>query len=100
MAEGISEVLNVSDVASGLWKSMRPSLTPIITILAAIGIALLVYIIFLIIRAIFKMRTMHKISRIAEDVHAINEKMDILIGKKHKEIKENKKIKEKKEKVK
>ena len=48
----------------------------------AIGIAALVYIIFLIIRTILQVRYSFRFKRLTQNVESINKKMDLLIGKK------------------
>ena len=67
-----NSLLNISDIPSVLWEGMQPSISPLITIFKAVGIAILVYILFLILRAVLRWRTTMKVSDIAKDVHQIN----------------------------
>lgn len=93
-------MVDVSLNMSELWESMAPAvidrLSPLISIFKAVGIAVLIYVIFLIIRALFRWRTVSKIGKIAKNVGEINEKLDILISKGHKEDKKIKREKKKK----
>ncbi len=96
-----NSLVNMSDITSGLWQSMQPSLAPLITIFKAIGIAILVYIIFLIIRALFRWKSAIDIGKIAKNVEEINNKLDLLLGKRSAKIEEktnDKKIKKEKKK--
>jgi len=88
MAEEV--FLNTTEI----WQSLEPSilnqLHPLITIFKAVGIAVLVYVVFLIIRALFRWRTMNKVAEIAKDVKEINKKMDALSEKSEKNKKKKK----------
>ena len=81
ITEGVFE--GVSDAASDVFEGVAPlvvdKLSPLITIFKAVGIAILVYVIFLIIRAVFRWRTVSKLGKIAKNVQEINEKFDVLI---------------------
>lgn len=91
----VNEVLNASDVASNLWESMKPLLldkvSPLVTIFKAVGIAILIYVAFLIIRALFRWKSTVNIGKISKNVQDINNKLDLLIGKNKKEIIKKKK---------
>lgn len=69
--------------STDLWNSLEPvilgHLSPLITIFKAVGIAILVYIIFLIVKALFMWRTNNKIMGIAGNVVEMNKKLDKLI---------------------
>ena len=94
--------LNSSELFSGLLDSLTPVLTPLITIFKAVGIAILIYVVFLIIRAFLNLKATLRIRKISQNVEEINSKLDLivhkLISKKsdEREIKKNKKIKKKK----
>ncbi len=87
-----------------LWRSMEPiileRLSPLVTIFKAVGIAILAYVIFLIVKALFRWRTVNKVGKIAEDVREINHKLDLIVKKYHVKSAEkiNKKEKKKKKK--
>ncbi len=98
--ENITET--VGNAPSDLLEILEPliakQLGPLMTIFKAVGIAVLVYVIFLIIRAIFRWRSTSKIVKISKDVSEINQKLDILISsRKSKSIEpeKNKTIKKK-----
>src|SRR4030042_6493200 len=73
------EIINMTEIAGALNKALMDSISPLVTIFKIVGIALLIYIIFLIIRAFFRWKTTAKVSQMAKDVQEINKKMDILI---------------------
>lgn len=71
-----------------IWESMPPSLlsnfTFLLNIAKAIGILFIIYLAFLIVRAIIQTRQALRIKAIAEDVASINRKLDALIRHKEK----------------
>ena len=71
-----------------------PGISGLIALGRAIGIAVLVYIIFLIIRSITQILYSLRFKKVALDVAEINKKMDLLIS--HLSGKESKAIKNKK----
>jgi hypothetical protein len=95
--------LNVSQVVSseiteafkqalaGLPGSVSSNIIFLINLGKAIGIAILVYIIFLIIRSISQIRISSRIKSIAKNVEEINSKLDSIVGKKGSEKIKNKK---------
>jgi len=99
MANGL---VNASGMGEEILGDLTPLLldkiSPLVTVFKVVGIALLIYIIFLIIKALFRWRTMSKIGKISKNVEQINEKLDLLIKKyKPEEHKEEKKKKEEQE---
>ena len=92
---------DLGNASSEIWRvlgvAFSDKLSPLVTIFKAVGIAILVYIIFLIIRALFRWKSAIDIGKIAKNVEEINDKLDLLLGKKRIEIKEEK---EKTEKIK
>lgn len=91
-----------SEVWNALGVVFSDKISPLIVILKAVGIAVLVYIIFLIIRALFRWKSTFDIGKIAKNVGEINEKLDLILGKKSAkiELKDEKTEKIKKEKKK
>jgi len=93
-------LINMEALQEAIIETLSSSMGPLITIFKVVGIALLIYIIFLLIKALFRWNTMHKISKISKNVSQINEKLDILITKlgkpKSKENKETTSRKKKK----
>ncbi len=77
----MADIVNMTEIVGGLNKALMDSISPLVTIFKIVGIALLIYIIFLIIRAFFNWKTIAKISKLAKNVEEINKKMDILIEK-------------------
>ncbi len=75
------ELLNITGTADTLNQALMDSISPLVTVFKFVGIALLVYIIFLILKALFRWKTMSKIAKMAKNVEQINEKMDVLIDR-------------------
>ena len=69
--------------SSGILSAFTnlPGLNTLVKILSGIGIIIIIYFVFLIIRAITQIRHNQNIKKLAENVEQINKKMDILIGK-------------------
>lgn len=82
----IFSVVNTSEIGEGIVGELLPpildKISPLITIFKAVGIAVLVYIIFLIIKAFLGWRTASKIRKIDKNVEQINRKLDVLVGAK------------------
>ena len=69
------------------WGNMIlgvPGIAGLVSIGKAVGIAVIVYIAFLIIRSIVQIKYSLRIKKISQNVEEINKKMDVLIGKKKK----------------
>jgi len=80
---GIEEAINES-VSNISWNSVLsniPGFQSLMKVGIALGIVILVYIIFLIIRSIGSLSYMLRFRRLSRSVEEINQKMDILIGK-------------------
>ena len=88
----------LGNASSEIWNALgvvfADKLSPLVTIFKAVGIAILVYIIFLIIRALFKWKSAIDIGKISKNVEEINDKLDILT--KGKSIEKTEKIKKEK----
>lgn len=82
----IFSVVNTSEIGEGIVGELLPpildKISPLITIFKAVGIAVFVYIIFLIIKAFLGWRTASKIRKIDKNVAEINKKLDLLVKKK------------------
>lgn len=63
--------------------SAIPGVSDIINIIKAIGILIILYIIFLIIRGISQISMASRLKTIALNVEEMNNKMDLLVGKKN-----------------
>lgn len=72
------------NVSSDILKALSTVLSPVMGIIKAIGIAVLVYIIFLIIKSIYNLKTARRIKRIEEKVNEIDDKLDSITKKKKK----------------
>jgi len=89
----IEGVVNASDISNALWPLVSKALSPVITIFKVVGIALLIYIIYLIIKGIFAYKRNKKIDITYEKVLEIDKKIDELL----KRTPKKEKILEKKE---
>lgn len=82
---GDTSLSNASAIKDEIIEALSPLIldkfSPLITIFKIIGVILLIYIIFLIIKSLFKWKTSFDIGKIAKNVEEINEKLDILINK-------------------
>ena len=89
----VEEVINASDVG-GLVDQIIPvmldKLGPFVTIFKAVGIVLVVYIIYLIYGSIIKMRDRRRLKRIDKKVVEIDRKLDLLLKKEDKHKKKKK----------
>ena len=78
-------VVNASDVVGGLVDDVVPVLLdkagPLITIFKAVGVVLVVYVIYLIYSGIIKMRDRRRLKRIDKKVSEIDRKLDKLLKK-------------------
>ncbi|MDD5192537.1 MAG: hypothetical protein PHH54_03950 [Candidatus Nanoarchaeia archaeon] len=75
----IEGVVNASDVSNALWPLVSEALAPLMTIFKIVGIVLLVYIIYLIIRGILNYRRNTRIDITYEKVLEIDKKLDELL---------------------
>lgn len=79
------EVANVTNALKNIdWVNVIsgvPGISDIIMLGKAIGIAVLIYIIFLIIRSVTQILYSLRFKKVAKNVEDINQKMDILISK-------------------
>jgi len=75
----------VKEVGKSIMNNLPPEISAnlgfLIHILEAIGIAFFIYLIFLIIKAFFAMRTNSRIKKIAQNVEEINKKLDVFVNK-------------------
>jgi len=92
-------LLNMTAIGEVVTDRLVSSMSPLITIFKAVGIILLIYLIFMLIRALFRWRTSFRIGKIAKNVQQINNKLDILVKrtKPVKPIQEKVKLEKKKE---
>ena len=85
----------IGNSLSGLnWANLIggiPGISGLVTIGKAVGIAVLVYIIFLIIRSITQILYSRRFGKLTKNVEEINHKMDILISKSGREEAKKKK---------
>ena len=100
--EIIDSVVNSTEISDSLLSIANPILQPLMTILKAVGIVVIVYVIFLLIKGILSWRDHSRIKKILKNVEAINEKLGVLVGKKPRDEgeKPNKNQKIKKRKIK
>lgn len=72
-------IANITEVVGAVGKI--PGVSGLINIGKALGIAVIVYLIFLIIRSIVSINYSLRFKRLTQNVEEINQKMDTLIGK-------------------
>lgn len=103
MAENIlspTELLNKTGFSELLFRALPTELTAglgfLINVGKVIGVLVIIYLGFLIVQAVIKIRQALRIKALAENVSEINKKLDTLISKFDKKTKEEKK-EEKKE---
>ncbi len=81
-------VVNSSEIVGGLIDDIVPALLeragPLIMIFKAVGIVLMVYIVYLIYRSIVRIKDRRRMKRIEKKVFDIDAKLSKLIGKKRK----------------
>ena len=81
--------MSVGEIGKEVGKSIINSLPPevssslgfFIHILEAVSIVVLIYVIFLIVKAVLAMKTNSRIKKISENVEEINKNLDILVNK-------------------
>jgi hypothetical protein len=84
-------LINMTGLGDAITERLLTALSPLITIFKIVGVAVLVYVLFLIIRAFLRWRTSSRVGKISKNVKQINQKMDILI----RHLKPSKAVKEK-----
>ena len=91
MADELNISLNGTSLTQALWQGLPPELTGsvsfLMTLAKAVGIAFLIYIAFLIVKSVVQTRQALRIKSIEQNVVEINKKLDILTDKKSKEDK-------------
>lgn len=85
MIDGLNESV-ASGLASGVFSSIMnvPGISTILKIVEAAGYLFIVYLVFLIFKAIIQTKQSFRLKKIANNVEDINKKLDILTGKKGK----------------
>jgi len=88
----VEEVLNLSageigkeigkDVISNLPPEAAAGLSSLLKIIEAAGVILIIYLIILVIRAVFSIKTNLRIKKISNNVEQINSKLDSLVRNK------------------
>ncbi len=77
----MADIINITDLGGELNRALTNSVSSIITFFNIVGIALIIYIIYLILRAFFNWKSAAKISKMTKDVEEINAKIDRLTKK-------------------
>jgi hypothetical protein len=77
---------NAPELSGQIIKTVINSLPPAVVQGAKVlGVVVIIYILFLIVRTFFQIRSARKIRKMAENIEEINKKMDILLkGRKKK----------------
>ncbi len=77
----VNSAINMTEFSEELSRYILDKFSPLITIFKILGIVILVYFIFLLIKALFRWKTSRDMGKIARNVEEINAKLDILIKK-------------------
>ncbi len=84
----MADVLNVSSMVKDIDLSSAianiPGISGLVTVGKAIGVVVLIYVIFLIVRTIGQISYTFRFRKLTKNVDEINQKMDVLIGKRRK----------------
>ena len=75
--------INLNDVINNLPPDLSQNLGPLVTILQAVGIIFIIYIIILIVNLALSIRRSVLIKRIYIKTNEIEEKINLLLNKKH-----------------
>ena len=75
----VASKLNINDIVSAI-----PGVSILVTIAKAIGVLVLIYISFLIVKAFIGIKSASRLKRIADSVESIDKKLDLLVGKRKK----------------
>ncbi len=94
-----ADLFNASDISKLLWSALPPELSGglflLITIGKVIGILVIIYLAFLIIQSLIRIRSAQRVKSIEHNVEEINKNIKLIIekleGKKKEEKKEEKK---------
>ncbi len=73
---------NTSEIIQQVFPKFAENLQPLITILKAVGIAFILYIIYLIVMWFYRWRDRKRLKRIEEKLDKIEKKIDNLLNKK------------------
>lgn len=73
-------IINSSLITEEVIPAILDKFAPLITIFKAVGIIILIYILFLILKALLDWRASHRIGKIERNVEEINEKLSVLIA--------------------
>jgi heme exporter protein D len=86
MADPLNVSLDGASIAQALWQGLPVELLGgmafVLTLAKAVGIAVLIYVAFLIVKAVIQTRQALRIKSMQETLEQINKKLDILVGKK------------------
>ncbi len=77
----VEPILNSSIINQEVIPAILDKFSPVVTIFKAVGVIILVYILFLILKTLLSWRASHRIGKIEKNVEEINEKLSVLIAK-------------------
>lgn len=83
-------LVNSSSIAEGVYHLIEPQIAPLVKIFTAVGIAVLVWLIFIIIRSILRIRMYSRIKRMEQKLDKV---LSILEKKSGKDSSSGNKIK-------
>ena len=90
----VSEILNTSQIFEQVSPAIMEKFAPLITILKAVGIVFVVYLVYMLVNGILRLRDRSRLKRIEKKVDVILSKLNVRVDKKESESK--KKAKKKK----
>jgi len=79
---GVDIMANLSEFVSVLPSDVAGSVLSFITVLKAVGIALIVYVVYLVVMAVVNFRRVKKLKVIERKVDSIDRKLSLLIRRK------------------
>ena len=85
---GVKEILDLNSSIGVMPPELVSKFAALMTILKALGIVFLIYVIFLIVKSILGIRRNRKINKMYDKINEIDSKLDSLIKKSKSDTKE------------
>jgi len=86
----VMAIENASEIIEVITPALAEKIAPLITIFKAVGIAFIVYVIYLMVKMVLGWKNQKRIKRIEKKVNEIEKKLDLVLNKKIKKIKKRK----------
>ncbi len=105
VSEGVANVsVNGSDLVSSAFDQILPvileKLDPLMGLFKAVGVAFIVYVIYLVVKWFFRIRDRQRLKRVEAKVNEIDSKLDKFLGHKRESKRDKAKAKKSKKKKK